>query len=229
MPPGRRLLRSKTDVDEADRIHEALFLREKRGFSFSTLTGKERRARLSKANISKPILAPGTPLYGRTDLLELGCVSPATPPNTPNNSAFFSPASVGRGHSHSSPGPQPNPIHYVFHTASYSAPITPVTPYSSSIPCPTYSTPSHFEPQLESERPKWREAMESLRLQPPLNAGTKGRAIQQAKEMEVLVAERAKRSGDEPPPYDFFELIGKGSYGRVFKGYVTSMTINTVG
>lgn len=34
----------------------------------------------------------------------------------------------------------------------------------------------------------------------------------------MLVAERAKRSGDEPPPYDFFELIGKGSYGRVYKG-----------
>ncbi|KAF2739165.1 kinase-like protein [Polyplosphaeria fusca] len=48
--------------------------------------------------------------------------------------------------------------------------------------------------------------------------GTKTRAIQQAKEMETLVAERAKRSGDEAPPYDFYELIGKGSYGRVFKG-----------
>jgi hypothetical protein len=57
-------------------------------------------------------------------------------------------------------------------------------------------------------------------LQPPSNVGTKGRAIQQAKEMEQLVAGRAKRSGDEPPPYDFFELIGKGAYGRVFKGYV---------
>ncbi|KAF2186956.1 Pkinase-domain-containing protein [Zopfia rhizophila CBS 207.26] len=60
--------------------------------------------------------------------------------------------------------------------------------------------------------------MEATRLQPPPNVGTKSRAIQQAKEMELLVAERAKRSGDEAPPYDFFELIGKGSYGRVFKG-----------
>ncbi len=60
----------------------------------------------------------------------------------------------------------------------------------------------------------------SSRLQLPAMGGTKGRAIQQAKEMEVLVAERAKRSGDEPPPYDFYELIGKGAYGRVFKGYV---------
>lgn len=60
--------------------------------------------------------------------------------------------------------------------------------------------------------------MEASRLQPPVMGGTKGRAIQQAKEMEALVAERAKRSGEEPPPYDFDELIGKGAYGRVFKG-----------
>lgn len=64
--------------------------------------------------------------------------------------------------------------------------------------------------------------MEPIRasLMPPSNVGTKGRAIQQAKEMEQLVAERAKRSGEEPPQYDFIELIGKGAYGRVFKGYV---------
>lgn len=62
--------------------------------------------------------------------------------------------------------------------------------------------------------------MEPVRLQPTATAmgGTKGRAILQAQEMETLVAERARRSGDEPPPYDFYELIGKGAYGRVFKG-----------
>ncbi|KAF2204635.1 kinase-like protein [Delitschia confertaspora ATCC 74209] len=68
--------------------------------------------------------------------------------------------------------------------------------------------------------------MEPTRLQPPSSMGTKSRAIQQAKEQENLVAERAKRSGDEPPPYDFFELIGKGSYGRVFKG--KSRTTNSL-
>lgn len=56
-----------------------------------------------------------------------------------------------------------------------------------------------------------------LSVQPPV-VGTKGRAIQQAKEMQDIVAERARRSGDDPPPYDFQELIGKGAYGRVFKG-----------
>lgn len=59
--------------------------------------------------------------------------------------------------------------------------------------------------------------MDNAHLQPP-NAGTKVRAVQQAKDMQALVTDRARRAGDEPPPYDFYELIGKGAYGRVFKG-----------
>jgi protein-serine/threonine kinase len=71
--------------------------------------------------------------------------------------------------------------------------------------------------RLESRNSAGLVTMEAARLQPP-NAGTKMRAIDQATEMQTLVAERAKRSGEEPPPYEFSELIGKGAYGRVFKG-----------
>ena len=78
------------------------------------------------------------------------------------------------------------------------------------------------EEQVDLERVNSRLAkMDTVRnslLPPAMVTGTKARAIQQAKEMETLVAERAKRSGDEPPQYDFHELIGKGAYGRVFKG-----------
>lgn len=63
--------------------------------------------------------------------------------------------------------------------------------------------------------------MEPARLHPPMVGGSKGRAMQQARDMEALVAERAKRGGEEPPPYDFYELIGKGAYGRVYKGWVS--------
>jgi protein-serine/threonine kinase len=77
-----------------------------------------------------------------------------------------------------------------------------------------------IEPLRLDKVSKYLKEMESARLQPPAMGGTKGRAMQQAKEMELLVAERAKRSGEEPPPYDFFELIGKGAYGRVYKGWV---------
>ncbi|KAF2649325.1 kinase-like protein [Lophiostoma macrostomum CBS 122681] len=60
--------------------------------------------------------------------------------------------------------------------------------------------------------------MEAFRLQPPPAVGTKAKAIQQAKEFEEIVSEKSRRSGIESPPYDFIELIGKGSFGRVFKG-----------
>ncbi len=82
----------------------------------------------------------------------------------------------------------------------------------------------HESEQLILDRVSRRLAsMDTVRnslLPPAMVTGTKARAIQQAKEMETLVAERAKRSGDEPPQYDFYELIGKGAYGRVFKGCV---------
>jgi hypothetical protein len=82
----------------------------------------------------------------------------------------------------------------------------------------------HDSAQLDLDRVSRQLAkMETIRaslLPPAMMTGTKARAIQQAKEMEALVAERAKRSGDEPPQYDFHELIGKGAYGRVFKGCV---------
>jgi hypothetical protein len=71
--------------------------------------------------------------------------------------------------------------------------------------------------RVSSQLAKMETVRNSL-LPPAMMTGTKARAIQQAKEMETLVAERAKRSGDEPPQYDFHELIGKGAYGRVFKG-----------
>lgn len=35
--------------------------------------------------------------------------------------------------------------------------------------------------------------------------------------MERAVLERARRDNVAVPPYEFLELIGKGSFGRVFK------------
>ncbi|OBT58455.1 hypothetical protein VE04_01708 [Pseudogymnoascus sp. 24MN13] len=44
------------------------------------------------------------------------------------------------------------------------------------------------------------------------------RAVQDAEEAQRGVNDRAARAGEAAPPYVLVELIGKGSYGRVYKG-----------
>jgi hypothetical protein len=44
------------------------------------------------------------------------------------------------------------------------------------------------------------------------------RAVEDAEKAQRGVDERAARAGEAPPPYVLVELIGKGSYGRVYKG-----------
>jgi serine/threonine protein kinase len=47
----------------------------------------------------------------------------------------------------------------------------------------------------------------------------KAEAIKLAREQGVAVQEMCRRAKSEAPPYEFEELIGKGAYGRVYKGH----------
>lgn len=218
---------SEADPKAKENEKETNTTRPSRGLSLEKLTGIGRKPRVKKLSISKPLPLADLQTFPRTTYLELGLPSPtfsssdspSSPstihlPNTPRTPDCV----FVRGHSQSSPGPYyPSRIQFLSNTST-SEPATPVTPFVVLPTIPLYVEPELLQlhgRQLSKEILK----MEPTRLQPPPNTGTKIRAIQQAKEMELLVAERAKRSGDEPPPYDFFELIGKGSYGRVFKGY----------
>ena len=71
---------------------------------------------------------------------------------------------------------------------------------------------SHQETIMATLRPESAMAMSSHRRE----------AIRLAKTQEKAVAEKCKRSGDSIPGYTFDELIGKGSFGRVYKGRQTS-------
>ncbi|KAH8427390.1 putative serine/threonine protein kinase [Aspergillus melleus] len=47
----------------------------------------------------------------------------------------------------------------------------------------------------------------------------KAEAIKLAREQATAVQEMCRRAKTEAPPYEFEELIGKGTYGRVYKGH----------
>lgn len=46
-------------------------------------------------------------------------------------------------------------------------------------------------------------------------------AIKLAREQGIAVQEMCRRAKTDVPPYEFEELIGKGAYGRVYKGHET--------
>ncbi|KAM0420526.1 hypothetical protein ACHAPT_011695 [Fusarium lateritium] len=66
--------------------------------------------------------------------------------------------------------------------------------------------------------------MASLQVRGPDFSVTKQKAIEDAKKMQKLVSEQCSKTGKDPPQYRLSELIGKGSFGRVYKA--TSLTTN---
>lgn len=59
--------------------------------------------------------------------------------------------------------------------------------------------------------------MASLQVRPPDLSATKHKAFEDAKKMQNKVADECSKAGKEAPPYQLSELIGKGSFGRVYK------------
>jgi hypothetical protein len=60
--------------------------------------------------------------------------------------------------------------------------------------------------------------MESLTVASALRASTRTKAVEDARAMQQLVIDGCKKVGKDPPKYVLQELIGKGSFGRVYKG-----------
>ena len=229
-------LRSASQSSAQDKAKAPQRARPQRGFSLAELTkriGLHRTPQKSidKATISRPIADPRFPIVVSSPALTLGLVSPPssifaqTPPGS-------NPNSIRSNHAVNS---RPSVTKLELGASNKNLPplqIPATIPWAARelVDSPLQDIPES-PPELQVEKaiklltrtrkstPEPEDKMDPTRLsvQPPA-AGTKSRAIQQAKDMEEIVAERAKRSGEEAPPYDFYELIGKGAYGRVFKG-----------
>ncbi|KAL1855119.1 hypothetical protein Plec18170_004535 [Paecilomyces lecythidis] len=93
---------------------------------------------------------------------------------------------------------------------------TPLSRNHPSLPSPSY--PSYFN--MDTSRLSSRISRTSRLLDPAMMAITKQKAeaMKLAREQAAAVQEMCRRAKTEIPPYDFEELIGKGAYGRVYKG-----------
>ncbi|KAK4227472.1 putative serine/threonine-protein kinase [Podospora fimiseda] len=59
--------------------------------------------------------------------------------------------------------------------------------------------------------------MSNLQVRNTMDLSTKQKAFEDAKKMQAVVEEECSKAGKEAPPYLLQELIGKGSFGRVYK------------
>lgn len=55
-------------------------------------------------------------------------------------------------------------------------------------------------------------------LSPPQPSATRQRALNDARNMQKQVIDMTNKLDMDPPNYALSELIGKGSFGRVYKG-----------
>lgn len=59
--------------------------------------------------------------------------------------------------------------------------------------------------------------MASLQVRGNDRQSVREKAMEDAKQMQQMVVEAANRAHKDPPKYVLIELIGKGSFGRVYK------------
>ena len=106
--------------------------------------------------------------------------------------------------------------------------LSPFSRLSSGLPKTGTEEPALSEvakdqrPEQRSPTPNRPESSEDMNFLHPESAAAmtehRREAVRMAKSQEAAVVEKCKRSGAAAPPYTFDELIGKGSFGRVYKG-----------
>ncbi|GLA64416.1 hypothetical protein AtubIFM54640_006134 [Aspergillus tubingensis] len=145
--------------------------------------------------------------------------NPLGPPITP-----VSPTECFQAFDCESPGAQPTLPSIPLDAGNHPSPETFIRPRQPSICQQPVDSPIGLQDHpLPSEHSD--STMDPSRgsrfLDPAVAALSKHKAeaIKLAREQGVAVREMCRRAKTNTPPYEFEELIGKGSYGRVYKGH----------
>lgn len=104
-------------------------------------------------------------------------------------------------------------IKSVLETAIKSSPISPRTALFPAAQRPVNrDRPQVSDPLVHKDTYRSMEGKLAVRTE------AKAKAVEDARKMQTYVIDECKKSGKDPPPFALEELIGKGSFGRVYKG-----------
>jgi hypothetical protein len=113
------------------------------------------------------------------------------------------------------PTPRPDSIADFDHTLVPS----PLRPFPRPRPRPRQTqvedSKSFLGARLASDRDS---NMDRLQVRSTEFSSVKAKAVEDARQMQAHVIEECTKAGKDPPPYGLVELIGKGSFGRVYMG-----------
>jgi hypothetical protein len=113
------------------------------------------------------------------------------------------------------PTPRPDSIADFDHTLVPS-PLRPFPrPHARPRQTQVQDSKSFLGARLASDRDS---NMDRLQVRSTEFSSVKAKAVEDARQMQAHVIEECTKAGKDPPPYGLVELIGKGSFGRVYMG-----------
>ncbi|PGG97039.1 STE/STE20/YSK protein kinase [Polytolypa hystricis UAMH7299] len=151
--------------------------------------------------------------------------SPSPSPADPQQNPIFGPQSLPTQQQQTSQHSNPYQ-NFTYENSPYQSSTYEGSSYGNSPrQNPPYQSPSreNLQKQTRPQQSHIRPTMDRLNHLDPSSAMValtkqKSEAIRLAREQEAVVEDMCRRAKSECPPYAFEELIGKGAYGRVYKG-----------